>query len=290
MDNALEAVLGAAAMTALFTSPRIDGRFEGELLAVARELGRRRPLVLLTFAPRTAGTFLRTAAIEAVGGQLMRFAHAEGGRDASLYLPWLVAYFRGALTADIAVTHVHMPAATANRHLIDAFAIQPCVMRRAIADSLQSLLAMIEDDPAMPIGFSFLLPPGFAAMAPDERADVLIDLMGPWYAQFYAGWKAYGDEVPGRVLFTDYTDFCATPAEVLEFMLAHARTPRPFQACQAAIDTVWAEREKFRCNRGRPHHTAAPFTAAQLARLERFVSYYATLDDWHDLLLTPTAP
>jgi hypothetical protein len=288
MENSPEAVLGSAAMAALFTSPRIDGLFEGELFAVARDLGRRRPLVLLAFAPRSAGTFLRTAAIEAVGGQLMRFTHAEGGRDASLYLPWLLAYFRGALTANTAVTHVHMPAATANRHLLDAFDIRPCVMRRAIADSLRSLLAMIEDDPGMPIGFSFLLPTGFMTMVPEQRADVLIDIMGPWYAQFYAGWKTYADETPGRVLFTDYADFCATPADELELMLAHARTPQPFATCQAAIDAVWREREKFRCNRERPHHTAPPFTAAQLARLARFASYYATLDDWHDILLTPS--
>ncbi len=180
MDNTPQAVLGSAAMTTLFAAPRIDGLFEGESLAVARTLGRRRPLVLLAFAPRSAGTFLRTAAIEALGGQLVRLAHAEGGRDASLYLPWLIAYFRGAVSADTAVTHVHMPAATANRYLIDAFDLHPCVMRRSIPDSLLSLLAMIEDDPAMPIGFSFLTPPGFAEMAPAMRADVLIDLMGPW--------------------------------------------------------------------------------------------------------------
>jgi hypothetical protein len=289
MDHSPLDVLGPAAVEAIFTSPHIDGIFEGNLLATARELGRRRPLVLLAFAPRTAGTFLRTAAIEASQGQLMRFAHAEGGRDASLYLPWLLAYFRGALTADTAVTHVHMPAATANRHLIEAFDLHPVVMRRSICDSLKSLLAMIEDDPQMPIGFSFLLPPGFAAMPAPRRADILIDVMGPWYAQFYASWKAFAEAAPDRVLFTDYRDFCSDPADVLEQVLAHARAPQSFVRCEQAIATVWQERALFRCNRERPHHQAAPFTAAQLLRLERFVSYYATLDDWHDFLVTPTA-
>jgi hypothetical protein len=290
MDTAPQPYLAPDAVAALFASPRIDGAFEDGLLGVARALGHRRPLVLLPFAPRCAGTFLRTAAIEAIGGQLMRFVHAEGGRDASLYLPWLIAYFSGALTPDIAVTHVHMPAAAANRHLIDAFDLHPCVMRRSIPDSLSSLLAMIEDDPDVPIGFSFLKPPGFADMAATRRADVLIDLMGPWYAQFYASWKAYAEDTPERVLLADYSDFCEAPADVLEQVLAHARAPQPFRTCTAAIAAVWAEREKFRCNRGVPHHRAAPFSAAQLVRLERFVSYYAVLDDWRDMLLTPTTP
>lgn len=287
MDHSISETLGPAALDAIFVSPHIDGVFEGELLETAQELGRRRPLVLLAFAPRTAGTFLRTAAIEALGGQLMRFTHAEGGRDATLYIPWLLAYFRGALTADVAVTHMHMPAATANRHLLDAFGLHPCVMRRSIPDSLQSLLAMIEDDPAMPIGFSFQLPPNFADSDATRRADMLIDLMGPWYAQYYASWKAYSDAAPGRVLFTDYADFCSEPADVLEQILAHARAPQPFDRCQGAIDAVWRVREQFRCNRSRASHKAAPFTPAQRQRLARLVSYYPNLDAWRDLL-TPT--
>lgn len=287
--NSTFETLGAAGIDALFVSPSLDGAFDGLLGDLAAELGHRRPLVLIAFAPRTAGTFLRTAAIEAIDGQLMRFVHAEGGRDASLYLPWLVAYFSGALTADTAVTHVHMQAATANRNFMDAFDLHPCVMRRSIPDSLRSLLAMMEDDPGMPIGFSFLMPPGFAALTQAERADALIDLMGPWYAQYYASWKAYADETPGRVLITDYVDFCDDPAGVLELILAHARDPRPFTTCDRAIAAVWQEREKFRCNRERPHHTAPAFTPAQRERLARFVSYYPTLEAWRGVLLSSTS-
>lgn len=286
---AMTSFLPPEAIDVLFAMPRIDGAFENKLLAAARALGHRRPLVLLTYAPRCAGTFLRTAAIEACNGQLVRFTHAEGGRDASFYLPWLIAYFNGALTPGTAVTHVHMPAATANCHLIDAFDLHPCVMRRSIPDSLLSLLSMIEDDPGMPIGFSFLLPTGFADMPAVKRADILIDLMGPWYAQFYASWKTYSEAQPERVLITDYADFCAAPADTLELILAHARAPQAYDTCAAALASVWTERDKFRCNRGLPHHRAAPFTAAQRARLERFVSYYSVLDPWRDVLLTPTA-
>lgn len=289
MNDSPADILGSDAINAIFTSPAIDGRFEGLLAEVAASLGRRRPLVLLAFAPRTAGTFLRTAAIEAAGGQTMRFVHAEGGRDGALYLPWLIAYFSGCLTKDIAVTHTHMPASAAARYIIDAFDMRPTFMRRSIPDSLRSLLAMIEDDETVPVGFSFLVPPGFTQMSPQLRADIMIDFVGPWFVQFYASWKAYAEAKPERVLILDYDEFCETPADTLEQLLAHARVPQPYARCMAAIETVWEERALFRCNRGRPHRTAPPFTAAQLTRLERFAACYETLDDWRDVLLTPSA-
>jgi hypothetical protein len=279
----------AEAINAAFAAPDIDGRFDESFAAAAKVLGRRRPLVLLTFAPRSGGTFLRTAAIEATGGQLIRLAHAEGGRDGTLYLPWLIAYYNGALTADAGVTHQHMQACLANRCMIDAFDLHPAVMARSIPDMLASLLAMIEADDDMAIGFSFLKPAGFAQLPRVRKADILIDIMGPWYAQYFAGWKAYAGEQPSRVLLLDYGDFCNDPAEVLEAVLAHARIPRPYETCRAAIDTVWRQRALFRCNRGGEKREAIRFTQPQLKRLERFVSYYDTLTEWRELLLTPTA-
>ena len=283
-------MLDSATLQAIFTAPRIDGQFEGSLGDLAHDLGRRRPLVLLAFAPRSAGTFLRTAAITALDGQLMRFVHAEGGRDAVLYLPWLVAYYGGGLTKDTAVTHVHMQASAANRHLLDAFDIRPVVMLRSIPDMLASLWAMIEADNDVPLGFSFLMPSRFSHMNTAEKGDLLIDMMGPWYAQFYAGWKSYAAVAPGYVLILDYADFCAAPADALEAILAHARAATPFAQCQTAIDLTWQERDQFRCNRGRPRRLAPTFGAAQLDRLERFVSYYDDLAAWREVLLTPSRP
>jgi hypothetical protein len=157
------------ATSAILANPRIDGAFEGAFGDYARALGARRPLVLLAFAPKSAGTFFRSAVIEAIDGQLGRIVHAEGGRDPVPYLPYLLSYFMGGVTADTLVTHVHMPASTANRHIIEAFDLKPIIMLRSIPDMLASFLDMLEKDPATPIGLSFLVPDDFAAMPPRKR-------------------------------------------------------------------------------------------------------------------------
>jgi len=212
MDKA--PLLRPALIDALFALPDIEGRFSDVQNQFLHAQGQRRPLVLIASAPRSAGTFLRAAAIEAVDGQLMRFVQAEGGRDATLYLPTLLAYFEGLYATDIAVTHVHMPASDANRHMMDALDLRPIIMLRSIPDMLSSLWTLLGE--GAPLGFSFLKPSDFAHKSETDMADLMIDVMGPWYVQYFAGWKRYAEDVAGRVCVLDFADFSGDPAGALE--------------------------------------------------------------------------
>ena len=115
------AFLDPEANSAAFSQPNHDGSFPPDFDAYLNELGQTRPpSVLLAFAPKAAGTYLRSAAIAAVGGQLVRTVHAQGGCDASFYLPTFLMYYAGGFPAEPLVTHVHMQALPANRHFIEA--------------------------------------------------------------------------------------------------------------------------------------------------------------------------
>src|SRR5581483_10842983 len=114
----------------IFAQPASDGTFAPEQAGLAQSLGKRRPLMMLAFAPKAAGTFFRSAIIKAVDGQLVRVVHAQGGRDAQPYLPVFVQYYAGHVTDRILVAHVHMQALPANRHFLDAFGIKPVIMLR----------------------------------------------------------------------------------------------------------------------------------------------------------------
>lgn len=277
--------LDSATLNAIFAQPTIDGRFEGQLAQVAGLLGGRRPLVLLAFAPKSAGTFFRTAIIQATGGQLARIVHAEGGRDAAPYLPTLIAYYLGAITPKPLVTHVHMPASLGNRNFLNAFDIKPVIMIRSIPDMLASLWDMVGKDPNLPMGLSFLVPTRFPSMTHEEKADLMIDMAGPWYVNYFATWMRYIQSDPDRVCVLHYHDFKSDPAAVLEKALAHARLPRSREQCQAALDSVWEERNDYRFNKGERGRGDRYFTPAHIARLERMLGHYEILAPLTDELL-----
>ena len=272
---------------AAFASPRCDGSFEPDFYDYLRSLGETRPGIVLAFPPKAAGTFLRTACIVAVRGVLVRTVHAQGGRDASFYLPTFLSYYANNRPAQTLVTHVHMQALPANRHFIDAFGLKPVIMMRAIPDMLASYLDMLESDPLSADNWlNISVPDDYSCLDDAGKADFIVDMMGPWYASYFSTWLNYASELPDRVCVLTYDGFVANPAGTLQELLAHSRTPRSQKDCQAALDEVWAERSLFRFNQGFSGRGRSRFSASQIARIERQVNFYPNLRPLREMLVS----
>jgi hypothetical protein len=273
-------------LDAICALPNPDGSFAPAQQQLFRALGTRRRAVVLAFPPKAAGTFLRTAVIKAADGQLVRIVHAQAGRDATPYLPTLVRYFEGGVTDKTLVTHVHMLALPANLHLMSAFGIKPVIMVRNIPDMLASYWDMLEsDDQSLHDGLNCHIPPNFRAMSQNAKADFIIDVLAPWYVNFYAGWLAYAAMSSGTVLVIDFRDLKDKPVETVEAVLKHAGLACDHPTCMAAVDYAWKNREALRFNQGRGGRGSAYFRAPHLNRIARVMSNYPVLADWRGVLL-----
>jgi hypothetical protein len=271
--------LDQTAIRAAFSQPDNDGKFTGAFAEYLARLGKTRPAVIFAFPPKAAGTFLRTAAIAAVDGQMMRIAHAQGERDAQPYLPLFIAYYSGLMGPKPLVTHVHMQALHANRCFIEAFDLKPVTMLRSIPDMLASYWDMLEtDDAELANGLNSHFPPQFRTLPREHKADFLVDILAPWYAGYFATWLEYAQDSPGRVCVLDYNAFLEAPDTTLEAALAHAGMPRPRGICGAAIQGAWAERTELRFNRGETGRGLTYFSTQQIARIRRMLSHYPVLD------------
>jgi hypothetical protein len=276
---------------ATFAPPNCDGSFEPDFAAYLKELGATRPTVVLAFAPKAAGTFLRSAAVAAARGAFVRTVHAQGGRDASFYLPTFLLYYAGGFPSRPLVTHVHMQALPANRHFMDTLGLKPAIMIRAIPDMLASYADMLDQDPHSPDNWlNFRLPPHYAELPAEAKGDFLIDMAGPWFVSYFATWMEYAAEAPERVLALDYEEFTADPVTTLEKLLAHSGLEQPRDVCQAALDMVWVERGEYRFNKGVSGRGRMRFTAGQVARLERQLDFYPDLGALKAKLIPPSAP
>ncbi|MGB8601497.1 MAG: sulfotransferase domain-containing protein, partial [Rhizomicrobium sp.] len=216
------------ALRAAFSQPDDDGTFQGEYAAYLADIAKRRTVVLLPFAPKAAGTFLRTAVIAATGGQLVRAVHAQGGREAQLYLPIFIHYYYGGVCEEPMVVHVHMQAHPANCRFIEVLSLKPVVMVRSITDMLASMWDMFLADPAMRIEtVNCMVPDAFADFSAGEKADFMFDMFAPWYVSYYASWLDYAATHSDTVLVTHYDDLAADPVTLLGRILDHVGLPRP---------------------------------------------------------------
>jgi hypothetical protein len=273
-------------LPAIFELPASNGRFAGEQLKTLQKLGAARQLVLLAFPPKAAGTFLRTAIVRAIGGQLVRVVQAQGGRDATPYLPTFVDYFRGGVTPRTLVSHVHMLALPANLYFLQAFGIRPVVITRAIPDMLASYWDMLDnDDVAMFEGLNCHIPENFRQFSHNTKADFLVDVLGPWYVNFYAGWLKHAEVNPGGVCLIDYLELKRDPLGLLQRCLNALAIPATQAQCESALHQAWEVRDRLRFNKGEVGRGKAYFRPAHMHRLARMLSYYPVLEPYRGTLL-----
>ena len=200
----------------------------------------------------------------------MRSVHAQGGRDAQPYLPTFISYHRGGICAGPFITHVHMQALPANLAFIEALNIRPVIMICSIPDMLASYWDMLEQDEAARLdGLNCIIPSDFPGWSTPRKGDFLVDILGPWYASYFASWFAYARLEAARVLVLRYGDFVADPCAVLRSILEHSRLTATDAQCRAAIDFVWSARSEWRFNRGETGRGRSYFDAAQIERLAR---------------------
>jgi hypothetical protein len=281
----MPAIIDRNAMDVVFSRPFTDGSFEAPVRDYLRGIYARRPFLLLAFAPKCAGTYFRQAAIHAVGGQLVRMCHAQGGRDGTLYLPNVIASCLDD-TAPVTVTHLHMQALTANRRFIETLGLRPIIMIRNIADMLASFLDMLEVDPvARAEGLNCQVPENFCDMERGDKLDFIIDIIAPWYASYFATWKSFVNDAPGTVCVLRYHDFCNDPAEALRTAVSHAGFVTTLYRCRQSLEAVWREKENYRYNKGVRGRGMDYFSPAHFARLRKLLSYYPQLDGWTAELL-----
>jgi hypothetical protein len=275
---------------AAFAQPDSNGRFAGAYGDYLRKVSARKPSAIFAFAPKAAGTFLRTAAIYALGGQLLRTVHAQGGRDAQFYLPIFLGYYAGAFGSDPMVSHVHMQALEANRHFIAALDLKPVIMLRPIPDMLRSFGDMLDIDPqARTEGLNCPVPEDFTELSATRKADFLVDFLAPWYAGYYATWLSWVKEEPARICVLRYEQFRTDSSLELARALAHSGLPRSQGLCRAALAKAWAERHTIRFHRGEDGRGRDYFTPEQFARIARALSYFPVLDEWRAELLPARA-
>ena len=281
----MSAIIDASAMHAIFERPLPDGSFAAPARQYLQAVGAQRPILLLAFAPKAAGTYFRQAAIHATGGQLVRGTHAQGGRDGTPYLPNFLACYLDA-EAPPAIMHLHMQALAANRHFIETLGLKPVIMLRSLPDLLASFWDMLDADPAARAeGLNCRIPADFAALGHAQKSAFMIDVIAPWYASYFATWKAFCDDAPGEVCVLHYQGFRDRPADALHKALTHAGFSVSTAGCEHALAQVWAARASHRYNKAVPGRGREYFSPSQIEKISRLLSFYGELAPWRDELM-----
>ncbi|MEQ1921978.1 MAG: sulfotransferase domain-containing protein [Pyrinomonadaceae bacterium] len=231
------------------------------------DLGRH---VFITCAPKSGSTFLKNLLVSITGFKFMFAVYASLQNEQELDLPHLIKF--GNVNT---VTQQHARASEANIQMMQAFGIRPTVLVRNIFDTTASLLDFYTN------GFVFSTyfdKEEFLSFDDDQKIDLLIEYVLPWYFQFVASWQRAEKEGRLEVNWITYEDMVADKAAMVARVLSFYGIDAPATLIDQKLTEIESDREKNRFNKGGTGRGKLVLNDEQRDRITRLSRHFPSTD------------
>jgi tetratricopeptide (TPR) repeat protein len=218
--------------------------------------------------PKSGSSFLRNVLLHLTGFRDTYLFYAGAPNEHDLYLPSLLEF----ATVNT-ITQQHARASEGNVQLMQGFGITPVVLVRNIFDALVSL----DDFYHSGASFSTFFFSDYLQLTPEQRLELLIDHVAPWYMQFYASWLRVERDQRLRVHWLTYEELIADKPAAFRRILDFWGIGVDEERLRAALAAAEGEKKRNRFNQGVTGRGAKRFTPAQVEKIIGLTAYFPLL-------------
>jgi len=269
--------LDVSDLIALLRSSTTSSGLAGDTTELKNHLAQTRgdnKLVLIAATPRSSSTFLTNRLVRISGLPPANLCYSYLQNEHDLYPPNLLIY-----NATGAVSQAHMKATLPNINLIELFAIKPVVLTRDIFDSIASLYDQLhnKDYVTSRNTYSFAwFDKEFLKLDDSDRLNFIIDIMVPWYINFYVTWSSFTAANMVDPLWITYeelhSDTYACVSRIIRFLGIDAEEQRIRE------NLYVPPQKRVNYNKGVSGRGNELLSAKQKDRILRMASYYPHVD------------
>jgi hypothetical protein len=226
--------------------------------------------IFLACAPKSGSTFLKNVLQSVTGFRNMFSVYAALQNEQEMDLPHLVKF--GNVNT---VTQQHARASEANVQMMQAFGIRPTVLVRNIFDTAVSLLDFYSSGY---IFSTFFDRDDFEALSSEQKIDLLIDNVLPWYFQFVASWQRV--EADGRleIDWLTYEEMVSDKTGTVERILRFNGLDADRSVIEQHISNIEGDRDKNRFNRGTTGRGESVLSEEQRIRITELARHFPSRD------------
>lgn len=226
--------------------------------------------VFITCAPKSGSTFLKNVLVAATGFRDMFSVYASLQNEQELDLPHLIKFGN-----QNTVTQQHARASEPNVQMMQAFGIRPTVLVRDIFDTVASLLDFYTNGYVFSTYFDR---DEFVSFPHEQKVDLLIEYVVPWYFQFVASWQRIQKAGRLELHWVTYEAMVADKPGTVEEILEFYRIQAPPERIVAAIREIEGDKERNRFNKGRVGRGDSVLTPQQRARIIALARHFPSAD------------
>lgn len=226
--------------------------------------------IFLACAPKSGSTFLKNVLVGVTGFKDMFSVYAALQNEQELDLPHLVTF--GNVNT---VTQQHARASEPNLQMMQAFGIRPTVLVRNIFDTTASLLDFYTN------GFVFSTyfdRDDFVSFGDDQKIELLIEYVIPWYFQFVASWQRAERDGRLEIDWITYEGMVADKPAMVERILSFNGISAPRNIIERQINESESHGKKNRFNKGRTGRGKAVLSEDQRKRIISLARHFPSSD------------
>lgn len=222
-------------------------------------------------APKTGSTWLSKILENYFGWDRRNITPAFDRREQE---PSLRVMAQASASEKILWAHTHTRVSTRTIELIQRVGICPIIQTRDLQDSLISYCDHCsKETPAAPM--AYMDQPNWDELSDSSKMDFIVDLVAPWYFNFYAGWFA-NQLVQEKIAYVcAYENLVSNPVGEVVRICEHFKLAVDLHAIEAAVERT--QHQHTRRNHGIVGRGKALLDAHK-ATLVRMRKYYPRID------------
>ncbi|MDC1287111.1 sulfotransferase domain-containing protein [Gammaproteobacteria bacterium] len=227
---------------------------------------KRQPGIIIACMPKSGSTFLTNALSDITHSRLITPTNGGPQDEQNLDYPTLVDLFGTRFVA-----HIHLKASDTNVQKIVDFGLKPVVLVRNLFDVVVSINDHLarEDTKA----FNIYIDKNFLELTKAEQYDRIIDLVLPWYINFYVSWSSVKSIDP---YWLNFEDLISDNQGSIEGILDYCGISQDPDKIGNAIANLPKNRTRF--NRGVGGRGRKELSATQIDRILKLTKYYPETD------------
>jgi len=229
--------------------------------------------IWLVCAPKSGSTWLTRILQDTLKWQTVKMVPSFGNREQEIDLSCLL---RAGASGKVLTPHQHCRYSAYTHEIIDALDTKVIFQVRDIFDTILSFYDHIEmEGPTFPSGF--MNESSWSAMDELMRYEYLVDLVIPWYFNFYCGWMSSELHAQGRLKLITYNELrnntIATVGDVLSYCEESSSLPK----VQGILEKQVKKKKNTRQNKGvLGRGDSLPESLKE--RVKSFTKYYPHID------------
>lgn len=235
-----------------------------------RLVGKKRTHIWVVATPKSGSTWISAILEKSLGWHTSILVPTYGQREQEVDPRTLL---KTPLRKNLISVHSHTRYSSATHEFIQRGNVSIILQIRNIFDWIVSLHDHIEKG-LYEIPFGFVDAETWLGLDADQKLDFVIDLLAPWYINFYTGWLSNLENVPTKIVLSKYEDLVADPIAHTEHILGTLGVvPNSIELPSKNVNT--------RFNKGILNRGQTMLSAAQKDRVRQMASFYPQVDFSH---------